>query len=337
MRRIRRALVLTIAVMGGACRASRPTEPTLEDLTHARSADERIDVLARKCARIASCAHPHDAPRLRDPRACVDDWLERLGDPQDPVPECLSLAASCGDIDACLHGTGDPRAAELCAARPGLVTACDGNALVACASDDVRESTLTPCGPLGATCGETRSAGGLVEHGCLSPGACPANATHTRCDGDAAVIACHDQIEERVVCKPGTACRAHKDEDGEELATCEEPTEVRCDVIGARTCRGSMLVRCEAHGHHGHEHPVDCAALGLVCGDVAGRATCTTGETPCAGGAPRCDRSRETLSYCAAGRVEHVVCDDLGLGACETDGNGPVALCGAGHARARTR
>lgn len=317
------------------CHAHHAPAGQRVDLAGAASGDERIDVLARGCARIASCAHDHDLPRFRDPGACVEYWLEHLEDPGEPVPACLSAAASCADVAACLHGAPSERAAAFCAAHPETVAACDGDALVSCARDDPSESTLTLCGALGATCGEVRAAGGLVHHGCLAPSLCGADVTHARCDGDAAVLVCHDQVLERAPCRPGTACHAHTDPDGEELATCEGPVEVTCAKVGDRRCRGGSLVRCELHGHHAREEVVDCGALGLACGDVAGRAACTAGEAKCAGGGPRCEH--DALVFCAAGRTERVACVDLGLGPCETEGRGPVALCGSGRSRPAPR
>ena len=322
------------------------TAATLEDISRAGSGDERVDVLARKCARIASCAHRHDSPLFREPGACVEYWLEHLEDTVEPIPACLASAASCVDVEACLHARGNERAAAICAAHPELSTTCDGDALITCAKDDPSESTLTACAPIHATCGEAHAAGGLVAHACLSTASCPADVTRARCDGTAAVVACHDQVEERIACRPGTACRAHVDEDGEELATCEGPAEVSCDTVGRRACRGSTLVRCEAHGHHGREASVDCGSLGLECSVVAGRAACRVpdetghgqGEanaTGCAASAPRCDG--DAVVFCASGKTERIACHDLGLGPCEPEGRGPIALCGSGRARPERR
>jgi hypothetical protein len=147
------------------------------------------------------------------------------------------------------------------------------------------------------------------------------------------VVACHDEVVLRTPCPAGTICLAHTDEDGEELATCEGPAEPPCTAIGARSCRGATLVRCEAHGHHGREVSVDCAELGMTCGVAAGgRAACVVSDDParaCGAGATRCDR--EAIAFCAAGRQERIPCSELGLGPCETDGKGPIALCGAGR------
>ena len=340
------ASALAVA-LGAACHSSRPTAATLEDISRAGSGDERVDVLAREV-----CAHREAVRTATTRRSSVSPArASNTGSStsrtrSSRIPACLASAASCVDVEACLHARGNERAAAICAAHPELSTTCDGDALITCAKDDPSESTLTACAPIHATCGEAHAAGGLVAHACLSTASCPADVTRARCDGTAAVVACHDQVEERIACRPGTACRAHVDEDGEELATCEGPAEVSCDTVGRRACRGSTLVRCEAHGHHGREASVDCGSLGLECSVVAGRAACRVpdetghgqGEanaTGCAASAPRCDG--DAVVFCASGKTERIACHDLGLGPCEPEGRGPIALCGSGRARPERR
>jgi hypothetical protein len=112
------------------------------------------------------------------------------------------------------------------------------------------------------------------------------------------------------------------DADGEEAATCEGAGEVACPTVGERSCRGTLLVDCVAHGHHAAEAVVDCAALGLACGDASGRPACGVRGATCAETATTCDR--ESIVFCAAGRASRVVCSEIGLGPC-APGNG---LCG---------
>jgi hypothetical protein len=316
-----------LAVLAALAPASGCDGVTAKTAADTRAGNARIDVLARACARAASCAHTHDAPRFRDPVTCVENGLEHAEAP-DEVSRCIDAASSCADVALCFHRAGDPRAAALCAAQPGTKTDCDGDALVSCAQDDPAESTLTPCAPLGAACGESHSAGGLVAHGCLTPSVCPPNVTRVRCDGDTALAACHDEILEKVACQPGKTCHAHLDEDGEEAATCEGAAEAQCGTVGQRACRGSVLVDCVAHGHHAREVSVDCAALGLVCGDSRGRAACLAARADCVAGATTCEGG--ALGFCAAGRRERIACSEVGLGPCNTPGRGPVGLCGPG-------
>ena len=215
-------MAVVAAGLLAACACHRPASSTTdlaqkEDVIHAASGEARLDAIARKCARIASCAHAHDAPRVRDPGRCVDYWLEHMNDAEEPLPACLGAASSCADIDRCLHAPASEAAAKFCAAHPGMPTGCDGDTLVTCAKDDPTESTATPCHAVGGTCGETRGAGGLVSHACLSPVLCPPDVTRATCDENNSVVACHDQAIERTPCRAGTRCRAHKDADGEEI------------------------------------------------------------------------------------------------------------------------
>jgi hypothetical protein len=331
-------MAVVAAGLLAACACHRPASSTTdlaqkEDVIHAASGEARLDAIARKCARIASCAHAHDAPRVRDPGRCVDYWLEHMNDAEEPLPACLGAASSCADIDRCLHAPASEAAAKFCAAHPGMPTGCDGDTLVTCAKDDPTESTATPCHAVGGTCGETRGAGGLVSHACLSPVLCPPDVTRATCDENNSVVACHDQAIERTPCRAGTRCRAHKDADGEEIATCEGASDVSCDAVGERVCRGDRLGVCEVHGHHADEVTVDCSALGLSCATPGGHAACMPSAPDCAPGASRCEGS--TLVFCASGRTERVPCAEVGLGACEAEGRGPVALCGAGRPQRR--
>ena len=342
VRIVLRALVtMTVAAcVAPAPRAAAPVSRTLgftrADLAHAATGPDRIAMVAAQCARIASCAHGHDDPRFRDPGACVGYWLDHLDDAEEPIPECLWAAASCGDVGTCLHGGTNDRATAFCIAHPQVTSACDGNALIECSKDDPRESTLIACDARHATCGEVHAAGGLLERACLSPASCRRDQSGSHCEGRSDIVTCNDTVEERITCRPGTFCHEHQDADGEALATCEGPTEVACESIGQRTCQQATLVRCEAHGHHGRQVSADCGGLGLSCESVGGKATClarSPSHEPCAKYAPRCDH--HALLFCAAGELERVDCGALGLGPCEADSDGPFARCGAAHARER--
>lgn len=333
----RRPVIISAAILA-ACACHRPASSSpapsgLEDIAHAASGEARLDAIARKCARIASCAHTHDPPRLREPGRCVDYWLEHMNDLDEPIAPCLETAMTCAEVETCMHPAASNAASTFCNAHPGMGTGCDGNALVTCAKDDPGESTSTDCASAGGTCGETKGAGGLLSHACKNPAACPPDVTRATCDATNAVVACSEGAIERTPCRAGTKCHAHKDADGEELASCEDPDDVPCSTVGARVCKGTRLGICEVHGHHADEVSVDCAALGMTCIMQSGRATCGPAPLDCVQGGPRCEGS--TLVFCASGRTERVPCEDIGLGACEAEGRGPVALCGAGRPRRR--
>lgn len=289
-----------------------------------------LSTIARACARVASCAHTHDAPRLREPGACVEWWLAE-GNPSapDPLRRCLSEAKTCDQVNTCMHGGGDPRAAAFCRQRPGVVSGCDGDRLVSCSDDDAAESTVIDCAAMGATCRETKAAGGLVLRACFSPQKCPPGAPEARCDGDSAVLSCRDGAVERVACKPGTRCEAHTDESGEATASCQLPGKQRCVTLGAKHCEADLLVECVGAGHFGKVAVTDCAGFGLRCAGTGPRAGCYVPSDvecdremlpKCAGG---------DLVFCAAGRTMKISCAELGLGTCDPAARGPMAACSA--------
>src|SRR5882672_5483135 len=94
----RLTLAVAAASMLAACPppappAARPAMPLNDSGTPAW-----LDEVAARCAKIASCAHAHDTPRLRDPGACIDWWIARARTPTDSVQACLASAKTCGEI-----------------------------------------------------------------------------------------------------------------------------------------------------------------------------------------------------------------------------------------------
>lgn len=306
-----------------ACGGSEP--PAKPPVAPAAPSDPAwLPVAAKSCARVASCTHAHEAPRLRDPGACVE-WL--ASDADAPLPKCLSAATTCEQVATCLHGGGDAKAAQFCGQRPGVVSGCDGDRLVSCGDDDAQESTVVDCTQLGASCREMKAAGGLVVRACFAPQKCPANAPEARCDGPNAVVACHDGAIERVVCPAGTKCEEHKDDNAEATASCMLPGRPRCDMLGAKRCDGDRLVECSGSGHFGRVRVTDCGALGLRCTGMGPRASCyVPNEVDCDKEMlPKCEGA--SLVFCAAGRVAKVDCGAIGMGACDPAAHGPIAAC----------
>jgi hypothetical protein len=321
-------VVVAIAACGGSEPPPKPPAPP-----QAPTDPQWLGGVASACAKIASCTYAHDAPRLRDPGACVD-WFAGHFDAAanardvDPLQRCVESAKGCEQVNACVHGAGDPRAVEFCSKRPGVVSGCDGDRLVSCGDDSAAESSVVDCAKLGATCRETKSTGGLVMRACVSPQKCPPGAPEARCDGNA-VLSCRDGAMDRVACKPGTQCEERKDESGESLATCELPGRRRCDLLGSRRCEDDRLVECErgAGSAAGKARVSDCAGLGLRCLGVGPRAGCyVPSNVECDKELlPRCDAGK--VVFCAAGRVTKIACASLGLGACKEAARGPLAAC----------
>jgi hypothetical protein len=302
-----------------ACRGPAAASPA--------ALDARFDQASRACAKIASCAHAHDAPRDRDPSACVDAWIVRpSGDFDEPV-RCIVDAAGCDAVAACLRARGDPTAAAFCRQNAGARTGCDGDRLVTCSADDPADCTSIPCASFGARCGEWKQPGGLVSRACLSPSLCPAGAPEVRCEGPQSLVSCRDGAADRTECVGEARCLAVKGTDGVPSAICEPPAHRHCDAVGKRWCEGGSLVVCQPHGPFGEAVVSDCAALGLACDDhaSAGAACVVPGRGACVAGAPRCEGG--ALAFCAAGRRVHVPCTELGFVTCDPDAHGVDAAC----------
>jgi hypothetical protein len=321
---VRAVRPLLLFVAACSCRAASRSPPSARDSNPDVLPSARLVALAKRCTRIASCAHPHDPPHFRDPGACVDWWLQSPPDPRDPLSTCLSAALTCEGIAKCLHPPAQESVAAYCRAHPGEMRACDGARLVLCSDDDPDESTMVDCGSLGARCAPMTHPGGLTTRACVDSARCPAEVTKATCDGPGAILLCNDGAIDRAVCKPGYTCEMHTEGDGEQAADCEVPGHVSCPVPGKRRCEGSRLIQCEAHGHFGHESSIDCAALALSCSADDGGARCTEGPPQCTG---RASCEGNVLSFCAAGKRLEIDCGEIGLGACEADGRGPDAVC----------
>lgn len=318
----------TFALVSGVVVACGGSTPSASSPASAPSeGDESALVhIAEACARLASCSQTHDPPRVRDPSACVDWWLASVGG-DDPLHGCLARSASCGDVTRCLH-PGDAAAAKLCAERRGVLSTCDGDRLVTCAEGDVSGSTTVDCAKLGARCREVKAAGGLLVRGCFAPDKCPADAPEARCDGDVAVVACHDGAIERATCPPGTRCEERRDESGQATASCEVPDRVRCGGTATRGCDGDRLVEC-APGDGDRLRVSDCARFGLRCAGTGPRSGCYVAhDVECDRDMlPKCEGG--AIVFCAAGRLVKLSCTHLGLGTCNPSARGPLAACEA--------
>ena len=323
------AIALPLFVVIAAC--GTPEQPAkTAAVAVPRKDPSSLAQVSETCARVASCTHAHDAPRLRDPSACVDWWVAHSeAAAPEPLLKCFTQATTCDQINTCIHGGGDARAAEFCAKRPGVVSGCEGDRLVSCGDDDAQESTVTDCTALGATCKELKAAGGLVIRACFAPTKCPAGSPEARCDGADAVVACHDGAIERAKCRPGTRCEEHKDESGEATASCQLPDRRRCDALGARHCEGDRLVECSSQDQFSKARVSDCAGFGLRCTGSGPRAGCyVPADVECDREMlPKCGDGGQSLVFCAAGRLTKIACASLGMDACNPTARGPVAAC----------
>ncbi len=317
-----------LAALAVACGSSPPPPAPPPRAPAPRAFPAGFAQITEKCAKISSCAHPHDPPRVRDPAACVDAWLLRAPDARaDKTKLCLLKASTCADIEACEHGGGDAAATAYCRGHVGAMSGCDGARLVTCAADDAAEATVVDCSAFGATCAENRVAGGLVVRGCASTTLCPAGAPETRCNADGDVIACHDGMVERTTCGFGERCTEGQGEYGEAAAACRPRVEGPCNDVGETACDGDRLRACVAHGGWAGVQVTDCAHAGLVCRKQGLKSACVVDrDATCTRHAPRCEG--DLLVYCAAGLETKVSCEKIGLGPCDPGARGPSAACG---------
>jgi hypothetical protein len=326
------ASIVFTALIVSSCAASSP------DPKRAAAdpiASEWFDAVTATCARIASCAHPHDTPKYREPSACVDYWMAHVKRHDDPRNVCIMHAKTCDSVDECLHEPSDARAIAYCRAHPQSTGTCDEDRLIACASDDPDESSAVDCAALAAKCSQRDEPGGLITRTCVSTTRCPANAPETRCEDarsddtkeSSAILTCREGAIGRVACAEGTRCTEHREDNGDISAGCEPVFgHAHCDQVGARYCAGDRLVECQAHGHFGTPTVSDCASFGLVCADEGKASHCVAkGPSHCEPHAPKC--AGAALTFCAAGREVHIDCARLGLGPCDPDAHGVEAAC----------
>lgn len=281
---------------------------------------------SRACTMIASCT-TRDAARLRDPSACVDWWTGQADTPApDTLRKCLEEAKTCDQVNTCMGGGGDARAASFCMGRAGVVAGCDGNRLVSCSDDESHEATVMDCAALGASCREVKATGGLVLRACFAPDKCPAGAPEARCDGSAAVISCRDGAIERTTCVGGTRCEERRDENGDSIASCEIPGR-RCTSSSGRRCEGDRLVECSGARQSAKLRVSDCASVGLHCAGRGPRTGCyVPSNVECDREMlPKCEEG--AVVFCAAGRITKVSCSSLGMGPCSPSARGAMAAC----------
>ena len=173
--------------------------------------------------------------------------------------------------------------------------------------------------------------GGLLAHACVSEKLCPKGAPAARCDGQGAIVSCHDTSIGRTTCEAGSHCEEHHGADGNLTAVCEPEieTHAHCAEVGKSRCEGSRLVQCIPHGPFGEVRVVRCADFGLTCDPRAAKGCVLAGGAECEPAAARCEA--EALTFCAAGKRLRISCEAIGLGVCDPDGNGLEASCAAGR------
>src|SRR5687768_34243 len=88
-------LVLPLVVIIAAC-GGQELPAKAPPVTVLRKDPASLQQVSETCARIASCTHSHDAPRLRDPSTCVDWWVAHSdAAAPDPLLKCFTQATTC--------------------------------------------------------------------------------------------------------------------------------------------------------------------------------------------------------------------------------------------------
>ena len=235
-------------------------------------------------------------------------------------------AAARTSAPACADGsTRRPR--RTAAPTPGLARAATANRLVTCTEDDPNESTSTDCAAFGATCGDSKQAGGLLARACLSPALCPAGAPRCAATASMPSSAAATARSSARRARRARAARSTAASTARPRPSARPPVHRHCDVVGKRWCEQDRLVSCQPHGPLGEAAVTDCAASGLACDDhLEGGAACVVpGPRACDHAPTRCDG--DALAFCAAGRRVRVSCRDLGFSACDPDAHGVDAAC----------
>ncbi len=288
------------------CKARADSTPTLPDPT---SLD--ADLVARAAAVIGSCI-PDDGVD----RNAAHIWLEHLAAPRlyfrfGEQLDCFADAnCGCSALQQCIGWvySAPPVPPETCPAG------CDGDVFTGC-GDGVK-ATMN-CSRFGLAC--------EPNAGC-SPGAataCDGSAPPT-CTANGEVESCDRGFVEHTPCASlgftctggecvgeGGACTANSSGENEAIA----PAGTGCSGNTLQACLGghTTSVNCAEQGPG-----FTCQSLGTAffCG-LAAECTpadnySTSDTTP-----PACDGN--VLTFCNAGRLEHLDCTTLGFTGCEID------------------
>jgi hypothetical protein len=295
-----------------ACKARPAAAPSLPGPTELDP-----DVLARAAAVVGSCI-PDDGVA----RSGGHIWAEHLGAPLfhyrlGAQLDCLANAAcGCAAVEQCLGVTYGV------APEAGCATQCDGDLLTGC--EDGQQLTVN-CGHLGQSCDTSLN--------CVSEPAQACDGTNgPTCTAEGEVLYCSRGILRKTPCQSlGFSC-LNGECVGEGSACADSPDAAQLEIVGTG-CSGDTLQACLGR----HTTTLDCTTQGpgFGCQAAGGvffcglAADCTP---PNESGLPAtpasCDGS--VLSFCNAGRLEHVDCTSLGFSGCEIDTSIPHYGCTPG-------
>jgi len=279
------------------------------DLTPSLPAPNALDPdwVARAAAVLGSCV-PDDGV----PRNAAHLWLEHLGAPRiyfrlGEQLDCLANAGcGCSAVEHCL-GLAYRAAPSACA------SSCSGDVFTGCG--DGAELTLN-CSRFGLGCDPAANCVAEAAVAC-------AGSLAPSCSAQGEVTFCDDGFLRKTPCQAlgyrcvdgqcvgaGDTCSSDSSSSQLEQAT---PVGTGCSGATLQACLG------------GHSTSIDCATQGsgFTCQSLGSSffcglaAECMPASNSASAEAATCDGT--TLSFCNAGRLEHLDCAALGFSGCELD------------------
>lgn len=285
----------------GACNAEPDLTPTFPTPTALDA-----DLVARAAVVMGSCFHDDGVARN-----AAHLWLEHLRTPSAVARfgeqlDCFANAAcGCGAVEHCVSG-GYALEPTVCP------KGCDGDIFTGCG--DGLQMTLD-CSRFGLSCDP--------EAGCVAeaPVACEFSAPPS-CTAQGEVQFCSGGFLRKTPCQSlGFSCMAGKCVGEGAACTANAPTLDDSVTPVGTGCAGDMLQACLG----GQTTTVDCATQGpgFSCQSFAGSffcglaAECTPSGNYAEAEASTCDGT--VLTFCNAGRLEHLDCTTLGFTGCDID------------------
>ena len=265
------------------------------------------DLVARAAAVLGSCI-PDDGVA----RNATHLWLEHLGAPRiyfrlGEQLDCLANAdCGCSAVEHCL-GLVYRATPSVCA------SSCNGDVFAGCG--DGAESTLN-CSRFGLSCDQGAN--------CVAEAAVACDGSQgSTCSAQGEVTFCDDGFLRKTPCQAlGYRCVDGKCAGlGDTCASDSSFSQLEAVRPVGTGCTGGTLQACLG----GHTTSIDCATQGpgfscqslgdsFFCGLAA---ECMPADNYSSPEAASCDGT--TLSFCNAGRLEHLDCTALGFTGCELD------------------
>lgn len=293
------------------CRATFDPTPQLLAATSFNA-----DAVARAAAVVGSCL-PDDGVD----RNASHIWAANLSPARAyfrtaTQVDCLANAAcGCAAVEECL-GWGTPIPTTSCS------SGCSGSVFTACGGDyDLPDGykIAADCGKLGLSCDPVAA--------CVAEAtvACDTDTYAAACDAKGRPQFCDDGFVQwgKVCSSLGLDCASGLCVGrGAACTNAPSSTSGTVELFGG-SCSGKALAACV----EGKLATIDCATMGpaFTCQTVGTTAFCGLASdcVPANGGAssptnsPSCDGV--TLTFCNAGRLEHVDCLTLGFAGCKVD------------------